>query len=278
VTSDQSKRRRGPNEKPVINEAFPNRFTETPVKRVVNATFEKIKRPTYDDTKFDDAKLKEGVRLFLTHDWKNALEELRNVIVDDLSEKGQAELTYYLGLCYTKLDRFDEAVPYLERVISKSSDPLRAYQCRLTLAYIYVITGRAKLAEFELKRLQKSGFESAPLYNTLAYAAYVQRRHRDAIDLYEKALDFDENNTTALNCLGYILADTGINPLKGLRLCNKAVELKPQSAAYLDSLGWAYYKCGDRAQARKLIRKALDIAPQEKEIKEHFRLITGGTV
>jgi Flp pilus assembly protein TadD len=146
----------------------------------------------------------------------------------------------------------------------------------MTLAYIYVITGRAKMAEFELKRLQKSGFESAPLYNTLAYAAYVQKRYHSAVELYEKALELDENNATALNSMGYILADTGINTLKGLRLCNKALEHRPQSAAYLDSLGWAYYKCGEMSEARKLLGKAKELAPNEKEIQEHYRIVTGG--
>jgi Flp pilus assembly protein TadD len=131
------------------------------------------------------------------------------------------------------------------------------------------------MAEFELKRLQHNGFESAQLYNTLAYAAWAQKNYKNAVELYEKALDIDENNTTAMNSLGYILADTDMDAMRGLRLCRKAVDHKPQSAAYLDSLGWAYYKSGEILEARTWLRRAVEIAPQEKEIRDHLRTVTG---
>jgi tetratricopeptide (TPR) repeat protein len=80
------------------------------------------------------------------------LQELLHVDTEDFDPGENTELAYFLGLCYTKLERYDEALLYLEQVVTAGQDPLRVYQCRLTLAYIYVITKRAKLAEFELKR------------------------------------------------------------------------------------------------------------------------------
>jgi Flp pilus assembly protein TadD len=64
--------------------------------------------------------------------------------------------------------------------------------------------------------------------------------------------------------------------MRGLRLCRKAVDRKPQSAAYLDSLGWAYFKSGELVEARTWLRRALDLAPQEKTIRDHFKVVTGG--
>jgi Flp pilus assembly protein TadD len=145
----------------------------------------------------------------------------------------------------------------------------------MTLAYIYVVTKRSKMAEFELRRLQRNGFESAQLYNTLAYAAWTQERYKNAVDLYEKALDIDEGNATAMNSMGFILADAGIDVMRGLRLCRKAVDQNPQNPAYLDSLGWAYYKSGEPAEARVWLRRALDIAPGEQDILKHFEIVTG---
>jgi tetratricopeptide (TPR) repeat protein len=208
--------------------------------------------------------------------WELALREMLQVKAEKFSSEDQIELAYYLGLCYTKLSRFEDALLYLEQVVTGSKDVLRVYQCRLTLAYIYVITKRTKMAEFELKRLQHNGFESVQLYNTLAYAAWTQKNFKNAVDLYEKALDLDENNITAMNCLGYILADTNMDVMRGLRLCRKAVDRKPQNPAYLDSLGWAYFKSGELLEARTWLRRALEMAPHEKEIKEHFRIVTGG--
>ena len=219
--------------------------------------------------------LGEGIRLYRLKRWEPALEELLGVNTERFSPQENTELAYYLGLCYTKLERYDDALLYLEQVVTSGQDPLRMYQCRMTLAYIYVVTRRSKMAEFELKRLSNNGFESTQLYTTLAYAAWAQKHFKQAVEYYEKALDLDENNATALNGLGYVLVDTDTDLIRGLKCCKKAVDLKPQNPAYLDSLGWAYFKNGELIESRTWMRRALEAAPQQKEIKEHFKIITG---
>ena len=219
--------------------------------------------------------LTEGIRLYRHKRWDKALIELLSVNTERFSPEENLELAYYLGLCYTKMERYDDALLYLEQVVTSSPDMLRTYQCRMTLAYIYAITKRSKMAEFELKRLAKNGFESAQLYATLAYAAFTQKQFKQAIEYYEKALDLDGNNTTALNGLGFILVDNDMDIMRGLRCCKKAVDLKPQNPAYLDSLGWAYYKNGELLEARTWLRRALDSGPHMKEIKEHIKAVTG---
>jgi tetratricopeptide (TPR) repeat protein len=219
--------------------------------------------------------MEDGIRLFNTKRWDKALEAFLKVNNTGFENADNIELSYYLGLCYTKLEHFDEALLYLEQVVTGSEDPLRIYQCRLTLAYIYVITGRSKLAEFELGRLIKGGFESIQIYTTMAYAAWCQKQYQKAVDFYERALEMDINNTTALNGLGYILADSDIDVQRGIKLCRKAVDKKPQSAAYLDSLGWAYFKNGDINEARSWLRRAFDISPNRKEIKKHIKIVVG---
>jgi tetratricopeptide (TPR) repeat protein len=217
--------------------------------------------------------LEKGIRLFRTSSWGPALAEFLKIDAVKFSVEENAELAYYLGLCYTKLERYEDALLYLEQVITASPDPLRLYQCRMALAYIYAITGRSRLAEFELKRLATRGFESVQMYTTLAYTAWAQRQFQKAIDCYEKALELDENSATALNGLGYILVDSDLDVERGLRLCRKAVDQKPQNAAYLDSLGWALYKTGDNGEAKTWIRKALELAPHQQEIKEHMKIV-----
>jgi tetratricopeptide (TPR) repeat protein len=225
-----------------------------------------------------DDKLQEGINFYRMKNWEKALEEFRSKDTAVFTRDERIELAYYLGLCYTKLKQYEEALIYLEQVVTSGSDIIRIYQCRMTLAYIYVITKRVKMAEFELKRLQNSGLESPLLYNTLAYAAWCQKQYKNAVELYEKTLEIDTNNATAMNSMGYILADAGIDALRALRLCRKAVDSKPQSPAYLDSLGWAYYKCGEVLEARTWLRRALELAPEEEEIKKHFKIVTGEKV
>jgi tetratricopeptide (TPR) repeat protein len=220
-------------------------------------------------------KIQEGVSFFRMKYWDKALKEFLSADTAGFSNEEKMELSYYLGLCYTKLEKYDDALDHLEQVVTSNHDIMRVFQCRMTLAYIYVITKRVKMAEYELKRLQDNGLESPLLYNTLAYAAWLQKQNKNAIEFYEKALEIDANNATAMNSMGYILADTGLDVMRALRLCRKAVDSRPQSAAYLDSLGWAYFKSGELLEARTWIRRALELAPDEKEIQRHFRIVVG---
>jgi tetratricopeptide (TPR) repeat protein len=222
--------------------------------------------------------LEEGIRLFRLTRWELALAEFLAADNADLRNEENAERSYYLGLTYTKLEKYDDAVVYLEQVIAASPDPLRMYQCRMMLAYAYVVTGQFKAAEFELNRLVSGGFESVQMYTTMAYAAWRQRQFQKAVDNYEKALTLDENSSTALNGLGYILADSDIDIARAVRLCRKALELKPQNAAYMDSLGWAYFKSGQTEEAKNWIRRALDAAPRRKEIREHMKTVIASDI
>jgi Flp pilus assembly protein TadD len=221
--------------------------------------------------------IQEGIRLFNMKRWDLALQEFLEA-QDKAKPDGGAdplELAYYLGLCYTKLEQFNEALLYLEQVVNDANNALRAYQCRITLSYIYVITKRAKMAEVELNRLTETGFESVQLYTILAYTAWSERQYQKAVDLYKKALQLDNSNATAINGLGYILVDTAIDVQSGLLFCKKAVDINPKNACYLDSLGWAYFKNGNFTEAVNWLRRALDLAPQQKEIRNHIKIVAG---
>jgi tetratricopeptide (TPR) repeat protein len=221
--------------------------------------------------------IQEGIRLFNMKRWDLALQEFLEAQdkVKPTDGIDMQELAYYLGLCYTKLEHFDEALLYLEQVVNDAHNALRAYQCRMTLAYIYVITKRAKMAEMELSRLAETGFESVQLYTILAYTAWSERQYQKAVDLYKKALQLDNSNATAINGLGYVLVDTAIDVQNGLLFCKKAVDINPKNACYLDSLGWAYFKNGNFTEAVNWLRRALDLAPQQREIRNHIKIVAG---
>ena len=219
--------------------------------------------------------IEDGVRFFNMKRYDIALERFLAVDSKNMETAEKMDLIYYEGLCYTKLERYDEALLLLEQVVTSNILPLRSMQCRLTLAYIYLVTKRAKMAEFELSRLIKSGMESVQLYTMMGYVAWLQQNNEKSVDFYEKALALDPSNLTALNGLGYILVDSGINIKRGLEFCRKAAQMRPQNAAYLDSLGWAYFKSGDTAEARSILRRALEIAPRHRDITRHMRVVIG---
>jgi tetratricopeptide (TPR) repeat protein len=221
------------------------------------------------------ATIEEGIKYFNTRRYDLALANFENVDTDIGDSEEKMELIYYKGLTLTKLERYDDALMFLEQVVTSNELPLRTMQCRLTLAYIYMMTKRSKMAEFELDILVKNGMESAQMYSMLAYIAWSQKDNKKAVRLYEKALDLDGGNLTAMNGLGYILVDGGIDVKRGLDLCKKAVQKKPQNPAYLDSLGWAYYKSGEISEARNALRRALELAPRQRDITRHMREVIG---
>ncbi|GMO30059.1 MAG: tetratricopeptide repeat protein [Termitinemataceae bacterium] len=219
--------------------------------------------------------MEEGIRCYNMKRWDSAMTAFLEVDSSEFNEDQKSELAYYLGLCYTKLERYNDALLYLEQVVTGNTAPLRVCQCRLTLSYIYMITRRPKMAEFELDRLIKSGFKSVQIYTMLAFAAWNQQEEDKAIEYYECALDIDHTNLTAMNGLGFLLVESGKDVQRGLDLCKRAVNKKPQNAAYLDSLGWAYYKIGEMTEARQWLRRALDLAPRQKEISGHMKVVVG---
>src|SRR4029077_15354508 len=46
--------------------------------------------------------------------------------------------------------------------------------------------------------------------------------------------------------------------------------LKPDTAAYLDSLGWVFFKKGDTSKAIDMLERATEVAPGEPTIEEHL--------
>jgi tetratricopeptide (TPR) repeat protein len=216
----------------------------------------------------------EAVRLYNLKRYEMALNELLTLYdeVPDESED-KAEIAYYLGLSLTQLERYDEALLYLEQVITLHTNLLYIYQSRMILGYIYAVTKRYKLSEYEFNKLLSEGAESQQIYAALGYIFYEQNQIDESITNLKMALELDGNYTNALNSLGYIYAENDINIPEAIKLCKSAVRLKPKNAAYLDSLGWAYFKNGQLEEAKKYIRKALDISPGNKEIIDHMKKV-----
>jgi len=204
--------------------------------------------------------------LFAARDWKGCIAALEKIEADNTN---RLELAYLLGLCHARLREWDEALLYLEQVVTAPGDQERINQCRLTLAYIYSITGRAKLAAYELDSIIKEGSPSVPVLATRGYAAWADGDAEAAERYYSEAVAVDPENANALNGLGYVLACAGRDPARALTYCRKAVDSAPENAAYLDSLGWAYHRLGDDDEAQKQIAHALEIAPHEEEIIQH---------
>src|ERR1700732_4858382 len=74
----------------------------------------------------------------------------------------------------------------------------------------------------------------------------------------------------ALNYLGYMLADRNTHLEEAITLIKKALDLDPQNGAYLDSLGWAYFKLGNYDQAEESLRRAAEKTPNDATVQDHL--------
>ena len=88
---------------------------------------------------------------------------------------------------------------------------------------------------------------------------------RDLRDIIAREPD----NATALNALGYTLADRTSRYEEAKALIEQAHQLNPEDAATLDSLGWVNYRLGNLDEAERHLRAALARFP-DHEVAAHL--------
>ena len=212
--------------------------------------------------------MKEGIQLYRQGRYQEAL---ASFLKAELTPDEYPMFSYNLGLCYARLKKFDEALLYLEQVVTSDLGFAQVYQCRMLLGYIYAETQRLRLASFEFRKLLEDGFESAKVYAALAHVLYLDQKASDSLECLEKALKLDPNNISALNSAGYVMAETDMRLNMAFLYCSRVVKAHPDNPVYLDSLGWVLHKMGNKKGAVGVLRKALLLAPGQALIKEHLQ-------
>lgn len=219
----------------------------------------------------ESSALLEGISLYNKKKYADALAFFLALPNDSGAEP--VEIAYYLGLCYAKLKKYEDALLYLEQVVTSGNTLEKVLQCRFLLAIIYAISGRKRLAAFELNKLSETGYKPSSVYAASAYVAWEQNDIQSCLEYYEKSLQADPENVTSLNGLGYVLACENKDLTRALTCCKKAVDAAPKSAACLDSLGWVYYKLGLYNDAKKYLEQAEQLDKDNVEIAEHLKAV-----
>jgi tetratricopeptide (TPR) repeat protein len=87
---------------------------------------------------------------------------------------------------------------------------------------------------------------------------------------FRKILNGSPKNAFALNYLGYMLADRNLRLQESLGLINQALAVDPNNGAFLDSLGWVYFKLGRMDEAEDNMRRAVEHTPHDPSIRDHY--------
>jgi tetratricopeptide (TPR) repeat protein len=146
------------------------------------------------------------------------------------------EVYLRLSIMYTRLKRFleaEEALNKAESLSTKAEDK----------EYVYFLRG--------------STFER-------------EKKYDQAEAEFKKILASNPQNAATLNYLGFMNADRGVELEESLNYIKQAVSLEPSNGAYLDSLGWAYFKLGKYDQAEDALTKAALHMESDPTVQDHL--------
>jgi len=164
----------------------------------------------------------------------------------------------------------DEAIAQLQALLTHRPVDRPIY---ITIAQVYLQAKRFDAAE---QAIQKA-LDLSPNPEDQEYALFVQgsiferqKKYDQAEETFKKVLSVNPQNSNASNYLGYMLADRGVRLEESVKYIQKALELEPDNGAYLDSLGWAYFKMGRYDLAETPLEKAATKIQNDPTIHEHL--------
>jgi TonB family protein len=178
------------------------------------------------------------------------------------------------GKCYNALGRIEEAIAIIKKGIAMVPDDGCMHD---TLAALYKQTGQAQqldktleASETLLRQQLEQDPKSVNLRMRLAWSLAQRRQFAQAEAEYQAILQIEPDNAMALNNLGYGLLERNANLEEAVQMIQRAVTIEPNNDAYLDSLGWAYFKLGKLAEAEKYLTRAASLNKTSAELREHL--------
>jgi len=213
-------------------------------------------------------------------DYDNAIVELKSFIEFD---PDAWLMRINLSNIYEKTNQYEAAeverekvFVILERSVSKGSKSLREYTA---LSQMYQRKGESREAIYTLRTAISSVINEdvealKEVRFMLAGIYYEMSNHKHVVNELEEVLQIDPDYHQANNFLGYFFIEQGEQLDKAIKLIKKALSASPENAAYLDSLGWAYYKLAkeDDGKIKLALQKLIEASSyaEDPEIMGHL--------
>lgn len=164
----------------------------------------------------------------------------------------------------------DEAVKVLRSQLTRTEGDRDIY---LNIAQVYERSRRYKEAEEAAQTAE--AIPGQPRDNEMVWfllgAIYERQKFYDRAEVeFKKALDANPRNAPVLNYYGYMLGDLGIRLDEAEALVQRALNEEPHSGAYLDSLGWIYFRENKLTEAEATLRKAVERESHDATIRSHL--------
>jgi tetratricopeptide (TPR) repeat protein len=145
---------------------------------------------------------------------------------------------------------------------------------------VWTTLGQIYIRLREWKQAEEAFDKAAPLTTKKEDRTYLvflrgelaerQKHFEVAEQHFKQVLEIDPNNTLTLNYYGYMLADKTPRYTEAIKLLRKAVELDPMNGAFLDSIGWCYFKMGDYELAEDNLHKAVERDQSDPTVHDHL--------
>jgi tetratricopeptide (TPR) repeat protein len=102
-------------------------------------------------------------------------------------------------------------------------------------------------------------------------AMYERMKSYDEAEAaFRKVLEINPENSSAMNYLGYMLADRNLRLDEARDLIAKALDQEPNNGAYLDSMGWVFYRLNKLPEAEQSLRRALQFMSTDPTVHDHL--------
>jgi tetratricopeptide (TPR) repeat protein len=88
--------------------------------------------------------------------------------------------------------------------------------------------------------------------------------------VFLQVLEKNPEHAPSLNYLGYMWAEKGVNLERAQEMLTRAVGQDPDNGAYVDSLGWVYFRLGQLDLAEKYLTDATRLIPRDPTVHEHL--------
>lgn len=172
-----------------------------------------------------------------------------------------------LAFIYLRQDSTRKAIEVYKQALEKVNDRVGLW---FLLGSAYAQDGQFDSALVVLRKASDRNPHDTRILFALG-SAYERSGDFDrGVATFERLLRIDSTHATALNYLGYMLADKGVRLDESLRMIQKALAYEPENGAFLDSYGWVLYRLGELKEAEIQIRRALAVSDPDPIIHQHL--------